>query len=129
MKEDHLKKVEARAARVRQLLLPGTVNRGEVADPQERLRELINRLGGRDEWEWPANFPLRTAVGEVVRFLETDTEEMIRSVREARAEAAQARRDLSARAGTRYTITITSDAPLAVSSREVIEPERGDETA
>jgi hypothetical protein len=119
MNAAHLKKVEARAERVRQLLLPLTVTRGDVGDPQDRLRELIKRIGGRDVI--PQDVPLRAAVADVVRFLETDMPEMVQAVRDANAEAQQARRELSMRAGTRYQVTLMSDAPIGV-AREVLEP-------
>lgn len=118
MKAEHLRKIAARAERVKQLLLPEAVMRGDVTDPQHRLRELIQRLGGREALG--PGFPLRTAVADVVRFLETDIPEMIQAVRDAEEEAWQARRALSARAGTRYQVTITSDAPLAVSRPETV---------
>lgn len=124
MKSDHLKKVEARAERVKQLLLPLAVKRGEVTDPQDRLRELILRVGGRGVL--PGDFPLRTAVADVVRFLEVDVPEMLQAVRDAQREVQEARRALLNRVGDRYRLVITSDAPLAVQVSDVLPAEAAD---
>jgi len=115
MKAAHLKKLEARAERVRQLLLPEQVHRGEVKDPQDRLREIISRVDGGDQRL------SRDVVYDIAQFLTVDMAEMIEAVREANREIIQARRDLAMRAGSKYKITIMSDSPLAVESREVAD--------
>jgi hypothetical protein len=81
MKSSHLEKIEGRRLRVLELLLPDEVPRGEVADPERRLRELIGRLGGRDVLG--PEFPLRTAVANVRQLLEEDLPELMAAVREA----------------------------------------------
>ena len=120
MKSAHLQKVQARAARVKQLLLPDSVPRGDIADPEQRLRELVLRVGGRDALG--PDFPLRGAVADLVRFLGTDVPELIQAVRDAQEETRKARAELADRAGTAYSVTITSDAPLAVSRQVTTLP-------
>lgn len=81
MKAAHLPKIEARRERVLQLLLPDAVPRGEIASPEDRLRELVLRLNGRDVFG--PEFPLRTAVANVRQLLEEDIPELMDAVREA----------------------------------------------
>jgi hypothetical protein len=121
VKTAHLRKLEARAERVRHLLLPEENAQGEVTDSQARLRDLVKRIsGGR---ELAAGVTARQAVADLVQFLDVDLPEMIAAVRDAEESARQARRELSARAGATYRLVITSDAPLAVESHEVLDPE------
>lgn len=122
MRAVHLKKVSDRAERCRQLLFPAQVSRGPVGDPKARLRELVLKVGGREKWGWAPDFPLRTAVDDLERFLFTDVPELIQAVADAQNAARQARLDLAARAGSRYTVTVTSDAPIAIAAREVLPP-------
>ena len=90
MKSAHLEKIEARRRRVLQLLLlPDEVPRGEIGDPEDRLRELVRRLGGRDVLG--PDFPLRTAVENVRDLLETDVPELMDAVREANSRNAVCR--------------------------------------
>lgn len=89
MKSAHLEKIEGRRRRVLQLLLPDEVARGEVGDPEDRLRELITRLGGRDALG-PV-FPLRDAVRNVRALLENDVPALMDAVREANTRNAVCR--------------------------------------
>jgi hypothetical protein len=89
VKSAHLEKIEARRRRVLQLLLPDEVPRGETGDPEDRLRELVKRLGGRDVLG--PGFPLRTAVENVRDLLETDIPELMDAVRAANARNARCR--------------------------------------
>lgn len=89
MKTAHLEKIEGRRRRVLQLLLPDEVARGEVGDPEDRLRELITRLGGRDALG--PEFPLRTAVENVRALLENDIPALMGAVREANSRNAACR--------------------------------------
>jgi hypothetical protein len=61
------------------------------------------------------------ATADFTRLLETDIPELVQAVRDANAERDQARRELAQRAGTKYQVTVSSDAPIAV-HREVILP-------
>jgi hypothetical protein len=129
VREAHLKKLEARAARVKNLLLPDSIVFNgmdtEIGDPKDRLREIIKRVAGFPEHLNPGE-TFKGVIRDVEQFLEHDMAELVEAVREANREARQARQELSARAGTRYQITISSDAPLDVLTREVIQPERSD---
>jgi hypothetical protein len=81
VKTVHLEKIEGRRQRVLQVLLPDEVPRGEVADPEARLRELVIRLGGRDVLG--PEFPLRTAVANIRQLLTEDLPDLMAAVREA----------------------------------------------
>lgn len=85
MKSAHLEKIEDRRRRVLQMLLPDqaphTGGLADVADPEDRLRELVRRLGGREALG-PA-FPIKTAVANLRQLLETDLPELMAAVREA----------------------------------------------
>jgi hypothetical protein len=118
VKHAHLVKVEERAKKALELLLPWETPRGEVEDPKKRLRQLIVRVDGerRDE--------LANDVWAVTELLEHDVPELIKAVRDAQEDARQARKELSQRAGTRYTVTLSSDAPIGV-LHEVIVPGEG----
>jgi hypothetical protein len=126
MKEAHLRKVLDRTNRVRQFLLPDEVRRGEVEDPRKRLRKLLNRIEGYPDTLVEGQ-SLGSVTYDVVRFLETDMPEMVQAVRDANQAAREARRELARvvaeRAGTRYTVTITSDSPIGVTSGTVSEPD------
>jgi hypothetical protein len=118
----HLKKVEERGRLARELLFPQQVSRGMIADPKERLRQLILKVGGRELLGLPPDYPLRTSIENLERFLREDVPELIAAVADAQNAARQARLDLAARAGSRYTVTLSSDAPVAVTMREVVPP-------
>lgn len=111
MKAAHLEKVAGRAERALSLLLPWEDNRGaEVDDPKERLRDIIKRVGGGTETS-----ELRNDIWALTELLETDVPALIQAVRDAEAEARQARRDLAQRhAGSTYQVTVTSATPIAV---------------
>ena len=120
MKAAHLPKIAARLDRVLQVLLPEEVGRGPVTDPELRLKKLIQRVDG---WpELPPGSSWRNAIQDIARILEQDVPDLIDAVREANQERDRAVRALSARAGTRYQVTITSDAPIAVLRQEIVEP-------
>jgi hypothetical protein len=112
MKAAHVKRVSERAARVRAFLLPGTVDGAAVPDPQDRLRQLLLRTGGREGL--PPDTSLRQAVAEVTRFLETDVPELVQAVFDAQREAREARSALALRAGTTYKAVVYSAAPVKV---------------
>ena len=120
MKAAHLVKIQRRIDRVTQILLPDEVHRGEVTDPEDRLKKLIKRIDG---WpDLPEGSSWRSAVRDIVQVLEVDVPAMIEAVREANKARYDAERALSMRAGTTYQVTITSDAPIAVLRQEVVEP-------
>jgi hypothetical protein len=81
VKSVHLEKIEGRRQRVLQLLLPDEVPRGEVADPERRLRELVIRLGGRDAFG--PQFPVKTAIANIRQLLTEDLPDLMAAVREA----------------------------------------------
>ena len=121
MKAAHLVKIQNRVNRAVQILLPDEVARGEVADPEERLRRLIQRVGG---WpDLPPGSSWRSAIRDIVTLLEVDVPAMIEAVREANKGRYDAERALRERAGTTYQVTITSDSPIGVLSQKVVEPE------
>lgn len=128
MKAAHLIKIQARADRVKQMLLPDVIIRAgtetEIADPKKRmrgfLRELTGKISGTYQESQNAN------VAELERFLDVDIPELIQGVRDANREAMEARRELTAvlaeRAGIKYRLVITSDAPIGV-EKAVIQPD------
>jgi len=103
MKTAHLEKIEGRRRRVLQLLLPDEVARGEIGDPEDRLRELVRRLSGRDALG--PDYPLRTAVENVRDLLETDIPELMDAVRAANTREAACRY-----CGERYQPLLTISA-------------------
>lgn len=58
---------------------------------------------------------------DLPRLLDVDVPELIQAVRDAKTEAAEARRELalSKEAGARYQVTVHSDSPMRVSRVEV----------
>jgi hypothetical protein len=116
MKTGHLDKVAARAERALELLLPWNTARGEVADPRDRLKDIIRRVGGPHR----QGSEIANDIWALTELLETDVPELIQAVRDAQAEARDARAALTARAGDKYQIVIMSDAPIAVRQQETI---------
>ena len=108
MKAAHLPKIAGRADAALLLLFPEVTHRGEVVDPDQRLKELIRRLDGAGDSD------LGNDINALRRLLEVDVPEMIQAVREANRETAEARAALAGRAGSTYTVTITSDSPMRV---------------
>jgi hypothetical protein len=62
---------------------------------------------------------------DLPRLLDVDVPELIQAVRDAKAEAEEARRELalSKEAGARYQVTVYSESPMRV-SRVEIDPQK-----
>jgi hypothetical protein len=122
MKAAHMPKIEARRKRAIELLVPEEVARGgEIPDPEKRLAELIKRIDGQSDPQVSAirpGYPVKQGVDDLMTLLFKDLPEMIEAVRDANREAAEARAALAGRAGTTYTVTITSDSPMRVATME-----------
>jgi hypothetical protein len=112
MKAAHIQKVAARAERALELLLPFEDSRGDdVEDPKARLKDIIKRV---DRNSGGTASQLANDIWALTELLESDIPALIQALYDAQADARKAREQ---RAGSRYQVTLMSDAPMHVVDR------------